>query len=72
MSTKTYAKVVRRRTPTFPSRYAFYWDCTPWNGGFVRRHVMPGAVVLNTLGDMLDLHTGEIYQDERFRHAMAA
>ena len=64
---KTYAPVVTRRTPTFPSRNARYFDCTKYGSGYHRVNTVPGACVLNQQGLMLDLRTGEIYTDERFK-----
>lgn len=61
-----HAAVTRRRTPTWPARWAAYFDCTPWGGGYVRIQGARGAVVLSP-GVLLDLRTGEVYQDERFQ-----
>jgi hypothetical protein len=64
------AKIVRRRTPTWPSRMASYWDFTPWGGGFMRTGQGPGAVVLQ--GDVLaDMRTGRVYRDARFVEVVA-
>jgi hypothetical protein len=64
---KVYAPVVRRRSHTFPSRIAGYFDCTKWGGGYYRVANQPrGATVLNKKGECLDLQTGEVYLDARF------
>jgi len=66
-TTKVRARIVKRRTPTFPSRISPYYDCTPWGGGFIRAtNNGPGAVVLNNKGEVLNLQTGEVYTDDRF------
>lgn len=65
---KTHAPVVRRRTSTWPSRMANYFDCTQWGGGYFRLGGGPGAVILNGQnGTMLDMRSGEVYHDERFK-----
>ena len=66
METLGSARIVRRRTPTFPSRMASYFDFTPWGGGFLRAENRgPGAIVLS--GSILaDIRTGEVYRDGRF------
>ena len=66
MTSKTFAPTVKRRTPTWPSRIASYYDCSKWGSGFFRVGRGPGAVVLNTKGEMLNMATGEIYVDARF------
>lgn len=59
------APIVRRRTPTWPSRVASYFDLTQWGGGYVRTGQGPGAVVLG--GSVLaDIRTGRVYTDHRF------
>lgn len=63
--TREFAKIVRRRTPTFPARWANYYDCTPWGSGFFRCTSAPGATVL-TSGRCLNIQTGEVYHDGRF------
>lgn len=63
---KQFAKTVRKRTPTFPARGAWYFDCTPWGGGYTRCGYGPGAAVLNDSGQCLNLSTGEVYFDARF------
>ena len=64
---KDHAPVVRRRTPSFPTRFASYFDCTKWGSGFFRvANQGPGAAVLNKAGHLLNLQTGEVYLDERF------
>lgn len=61
-----YARTVKRRTSTFPSRLALYFDFTPWRGGYVRAfNNGPGAVVLAP-GICADLQTGRVYKDARF------
>lgn len=62
------ARITRRRTPTFPSRLASYWDLTPWNGGYVRVSAAPGAVHLGE-GRMACMSTGHVYLDARFAEA---
>lgn len=59
------ARVVRRRTPTLPSRLASYWDFTPWKGGYVRLGSGPGGVRLGE-GLVGDLLTGRVVRDPRF------
>lgn len=67
MTAKTFAPVISRRTATWPTRMARYFDCTQWGGGYHRLQAARGAVVLNrTNGTMLDIDTGEVYVDERF------
>lgn len=65
-----YAPRVRRRTPTWPSRMASYFDCTDFGSGFFRCQGGPGAVVLNKSGQMLDIVTGKVYFDARFKSEM--
>lgn len=64
---RTFAPVVRQRTATFPSRMARYFDCGQWGSGYFRTGQGPGAVVLNAMGVMLNIQTGEIYNDVRFK-----
>lgn len=60
------AKIVRRWTPTFPSRKVSYFNFTPWGGGYLRAsNNGPGAIVLKD--DVLaDIQTGRVYRDARF------
>lgn len=61
------AKIVRRRTPTFPSKTADYYDFTPWGSGYVRVSPNnPSAIVLNEEGMFADLRTGVVAYDKRF------
>ncbi len=61
------APIVQRRTHTFPSRNAQYFDCTQWGGGFTRVTGAAGAVVLDhARGILLDLRTGSVFTDSRF------
>ena len=62
------APIVRRRTSTFPSRVAGYFDFTQWGGGFSRvANQGPGAVCINHAeGIMADIQTGRVYRDSRF------
>lgn len=70
---RQFAPIRRRRTPTFPRRMAYYFDCSQWNGGFVRVSRGPGAVVLDDAkGLMLNLCNGEVYKDTRFEAANEA
>lgn len=63
----SYAKIVRRRTPTFPSRTADYYDFTPWGGGYVLvMDYPPGGIVLNSEGMLAELKSGIVYYDPRF------
>lgn len=63
--TPVYAPMVRRRTASFPSRMASYFDCTQWGAGFFRPG--HGAVILRHAdGLMLDLSSGRVYSDSRF------
>lgn len=65
-----HAPVVRRRTATFPSRLASYFDLTQWGGGYMRVTGVPGAAVIK--GDILvDLRSGEVYRDARFAEVAA-
>ena len=48
---KDHAPVVRRRTPTFPTRFASYFDHKTGE---------------DQAGHLLNLQTGEVYLDERF------
>lgn len=64
---KVYAPTVRRRTPTGSTKLVGYFDCTAYGSGYFRRQGWPGAVVLNKSGQMLDMVTGEVYFDERFK-----
>jgi len=59
------ARLVQKRSSFFPFRNAWYFDCTPWNGGFVRRTGAPGAVVIDeTQGICVNLQTGQVYVHE--------
>ena len=69
--TVQYAMLVRRRTATFPSRVALYFDFTPWGGGYLRAtNNGPGAIVLAD-GLCADTRTGRVYHDARFELASA-
>lgn len=61
-----YAKLVRRRTATFPSRIALYFDFSPWGGGYLRAtNNGPGAIILaNEI--CADIQSGRVYHDARF------
>ena len=64
---RTFAPIVQRRTSTWPSRMASFFDCSQWGGGLTRLNDAPGAIVLNrATGMMLNIRTGEIYTDARF------
>lgn len=66
-NTLGYARLVRRRGPSFPFRLCSYFDCTKWEGGFIRFQGGPGAVVLRPRdGTMLDIASGRVYTDTRF------
>lgn len=61
------AQLVKRRRG-FPARVGWFWDCTPWGDGFIRKSDAPGAVVINRKdGTMVDIQTGRVYIDARFR-----
>lgn len=62
---REFAPIVRRRTSFFPCRMANFFDCSRWGGGYVRLGG-PGAVVINSHGQVLDLRTGEVRLDSRF------
>lgn len=66
MTTIGIAKIVKRHTPTWPSRIVPYFDFTPWGAGYLRAtNNGPGAIVLK--GDILaDIQTGRAYRDSRF------
>lgn len=60
------ARIVKRRTPTWPSRVAPYYDFTPLGGGFfcaLNRDT--GAIVMSD-GICANMQTGEVYSDARF------
>jgi hypothetical protein len=66
MKTLGFAKIIQRRTPTFPTRWASYFDFSPWGGGYMRTaNQGPGAVVLSP-GTCADIQTGRVYLDSRF------
>lgn len=68
---KVFAPMVRRRTPTWPTKWAGYFDCTQWGSGYIRRSQSPGAVRLQ--GDtLLDIRTGEVYQQTCQEKIMSA
>lgn len=62
------APVVRRWTPTWPSRKARYFDFSQWGGGYLRAdNNGPGAIVLDrSCGILADIQTGRVYTDDRF------
>lgn len=62
------ARIVRRRTPTFPTRWASYFDATPFGGGYLRVQSAPGAVVLRA-DVCINIRTGHVYRDRRFADA---
>jgi hypothetical protein len=62
-----YAPIITRRQPRFPFRNGAYFDLTKWGGGYVRYVSMPGAIVVNDEGLMMDLRSGEVYFDNRFK-----
>lgn len=64
--TQQYAKTIVRRGPSFPFRNRRYFDATPWGGGYIPAEGIPGAVVLNDKGELLNLRSGEVYVDARF------
>jgi hypothetical protein len=60
------AKIVKRWTPTWPSRKVAYFDFSPWGGGYVRATGNgPGAIHLGN-GLMANIQTGRVYSDARF------
>lgn len=63
---KVYAKCIKRRTPTFPSRTAWYFDFSPWGGGYLQCGNGPGGIILRDDGTCADIRTGEVYHDARF------
>lgn len=66
--TKVYAKIVKRRGDIFPFRNGNYFDCREHGFGYVRAGIGRGAIVLdNRKGLMLNIGTGEVYTDERFK-----
>lgn len=68
--TVSLAPIVRRRTPTWPTRWANYFDCTQWGGGYMRIGSGPGAAVLNsTTGATMNIQNGTVYIDERFKES---
>lgn len=69
VETLSHARIVNRRTSTFPSRVAPWFDWTPWGGGFTRAsNVGPGAFVIDSQrGIMGDMQTGRVYSDSRFK-----
>lgn len=54
-----FARIVRRRTPTWPTRWASYFDFTPWRGGYSRCTSAPGAVVLPS-GHVANIRSGRV------------
>jgi len=62
-----HARIVRRRTATFPSKMCSYFDWSPWGAGFTRaQNVGPGAFVIDHgRGIMGDLQTGRVWIDSR-------
>lgn len=54
-----HATITRGRTPTWPARWARYWDCSKFGFGRVRINGGPGGVMLND-NLMLDLQSGAI------------
>lgn len=61
------APIVRRRTASFPSRMAHYWDLTQWGAGFMRTNAPPCAVIIgHAAGLIFDPSRGLVYRDSRF------
>ena len=62
------ARIVKRRTSTFPSRVATWFDWTPWGGGFTRAgNTGPGSFVIDSkAGTMGCMQSGRVYRDSRF------
>lgn len=52
------APLVSRRTSTFPTKKALFWDATQWRGGYIRYSGAPGAVRWDFY--QLDLRSGEV------------
>lgn len=66
-STIGQAQLVQRRRG-FPARVGWFWDCTPYGGGFIRKTDAPGAAVINDGdGTLVDMRSGRVYIDKRFR-----
>lgn len=61
-----YAKIIKARTATFPSRMAHYFDFSEFGGSRVKLGAGPGAIVLRADGTLADLQTGRVYYDPRF------
>lgn len=57
-----FAPIVRRRTPTFPSRMVSYFDFTKWGGGYMRIGQGPGAVRLPG-GLLANMQSGAITKE---------
>lgn len=56
---KELAPIVRRRTPTFPTRWANYFDLTKWGGGYIKCGSGPGAIDLPN-GMRCELRSGTV------------
>ena len=61
-----YARIIRRWTPTWPSRKAAYFDLTPWGGGYLRASGNPPGACRIKDDLLCDLRTGQVYRDSRF------
>lgn len=61
-----FAPIVKRWTPTWPSRKVSYFDFSAFGGGYLRAaNNGPGAIVLAS-GVCANIQTGEVYGDSRF------
>jgi len=65
---RQFAPIVKRRGDIFPFRNGEYFDLRKWGHGYARAGMGRGAVVLcNKTGRMLNMASGEVYIDDRFK-----
>ena len=65
---REFAPIVRRRRDVFPFASGDYFDLRKWGHGYARAGMGRGAIVLCAkAGRMLNMASGEVYIDDRFK-----
>jgi hypothetical protein len=60
------AKIIKKRVYFVRGKgFQYYFDLSPWNGGYLKTTTSPGAIHLHD-NIIADIRTGEVYTDDRF------